>query len=75
MISLEEIIKQNSLLPPIMDNGGKGHGGPQHRFGSNMPQRSNNFAVQNKRKAGFASYSSVNGVSNNLASNAPSNAF
>jgi len=49
MITLEEIIKQNSLLPPIIDtNNSKGMmmlGQAQSRFNSNLPtaNRMNNF--------------------------------
>ena len=45
IISLEEIIKQNSLLPPIVGVN------KNPRFISNMPgQRHNNFALPSKRK-------------------------
>lgn len=48
MITLEDIIKQNSLLPPIIDT--QSH---RQRFSSNHMQasnRPNNFAIPSKRK-------------------------
>ena len=83
MISLEEIIKQNSLLPPISDNtnGGMNKGHISNRFNSNLPgvghHRVNNFAQPiSKRKQvhsiGLAAYNSnpnVPTLSNNGLNN------
>lgn len=66
MISLEEIIKQNSLLPPIIDTSHQllGQAAQNNRF-SNLPavNRPNNFSLASSKRKQMNSLSGVNTAS------------
>ena len=67
MISLEEIIKQNSLLPPIIDTSHQllSHAAQNNRFSNNLPavNRPNNFSLASSKRKQMTSITGVNTAS------------